>query len=215
MSLVSDARHIFRPMVLRMWVPDLSPALPQPGNYATLIPGLETEFGCRSGTHIRFTDDKGEEVYERELQEESSVNISPEEIGMKPGVIYIWSVVGVVRENIPLYARLLADDVNLQITADLKRIDTETISSVEKAFKKAAYLQFVSDVFPHEIGLYWLSYRMLSEGRLLLEKMKLSKETTEQGETRVDYQAIADELEQNFRRHLLPRPERVIEKPYP
>jgi hypothetical protein len=165
--------------------------VPQPGNNATLIPGYRTTFVWESdgGEFIVFHDAKGTEVYKKDLRGASSVSISPEEIGMKPGRLYTWSVSG-TGSNKPLSVlRLLANDAAQQIAADVEQINKEAISAVERALKKATYLQFVSDAYPSDMDLYWLSY-------LILEELG------DKGVPGEEDKALVDKLKGNYLRHV-------------
>lgn len=165
--------------------------VPQPGNRATLIPGYRTTFVWESdgGQYIVFHDARGTEVCKKDLRGASSVSISPEEIGMKSGQLYTWSVSG-TRSNKPLSVlRLLASDAAQQITADLEQINKEAISAVERALKKATYLQFVSDAYPSDIDVYWLSY-------LILEELR------DKGVPGEEDKVLVDELKRNYLRHV-------------
>lgn len=106
---------------------------------------------------------------------------------MKSGGLYTWSFSG-TRSNRPLSVRLLANDAAQQITADLEQINKEAISAVERALKKAAYLQFISDAYPNDIDLYWLS-------SLILEEIG-EREVPEDED-----KALVDELKRNYLRH--------------
>ena len=162
----------------------------QPYDNATLISTQKSRFVWEgdTGEYIVFKDGIGVEVYRRKLQAgTSSVSISPEEIGMRPGVAYTWSIIG-TRSNRPLSVRMLPSDIERQITADLRQIDIEPITATERALRKAAYLQFMSDAYPDDIDLYWLSHLILEE--IGVEGI---------GE---DDKTLIDELKTNYLRHV-------------
>ena len=164
--------------------------VPQPGNNATLIPGYRTRFVWKTddGEYIAFKDANGTEVYKKDLGGGSHAIIAPEEIGMKSGEIYTWGA-GEPGSNRRLSLRLLANDAAQQILADLEAINKEGIGTFQKALKKAVYLQFISDAYPSDIDLYWLSY-------FILEKIE------EIGVPEDEDRALVDELERNYFRHV-------------
>jgi len=130
--------------------------------------------------------------------EKNQQSLTPEEIGLVPSDIYIWEPLG--EDSTSLYAaqtggvdihsvpgkgaasyrytmKLLSKKDGDLIGNDLKKIDSEKISKDEKNLKKAAYLQMMSDLYPTEINLYWLSYRFI------MEIGDQNKEIKEQAET--------------------------------
>lgn len=135
---------------------------PQPGDNATVISGQKTTFawGNGSGASISFKDSRGAEVFRKQLQGKSHVQLAPEEIGMKPGEVYTWNVVG-LREIGRFRVRLLNVETAQQVTSDLNEIGKEQMSDAEKGVKKAAYLQFLSDSYSQEMDIYWLSCQVL------------------------------------------------------
>lgn len=161
----------------------------QPGPNATLLSGNRITFSWESGygSHIVFKDNKGAEVFIKELKGEFFVQLSTEEIGMKLSEVYTWNVTG-VRNNKPFKIRLLSTELAQQINADLTAIDKENISKTEKLIKQAVYLQSMSDAYPKDIDLYWLSYSFM-EG---LKDENLSEEN----------KALKYELKMNYIRHI-------------
>ncbi len=164
--------------------------VPQPGNNATIISGQNITFAWESGSgkYIVFKDSKGTEVFKKELKGESFIQLPAEEITMKPAEIYTWNISG-ARNNKQFKIRLLSDEIAQQVTADLKEIEKKGISSAEKEIRKAAYLQFMSDAYPQDIDLYWLSYSLL-EG---IKDESISKK---------DDKVLLDELKKNYVRHV-------------
>ena len=164
--------------------------IPQPGNNATLISGQKTTFSWESdeGKYIIFKNDIGLELFKKDLNRESSIQLSPEEIGMKTGMVYVWNIRG-IKGNKPFKIRLLAQDTAQQVTGDLMQIDKEPISNFEKILKKAIYLQFISDAYPNEMDLYWLSYLFLDQ---IKDETVLAR----------DDKVILDELKKNYLRHV-------------
>jgi hypothetical protein len=164
--------------------------IPQPGNNATLISGQKSTFAWESegGKYIVFKDSKGAEVFKKDLKGEPVLQLSPEEIGMKPGEAYTWNITG-TRTNREFRVRVLPQDVAQQVTGDLREIEQEPIGTVEKVLRKAVYLQFMSDAYPQDIDLYWFSYRLL-EG---IKDERILKE---------DDKVLLSDLKRNYLRHV-------------
>lgn len=165
------------------------PLVPQPGNNATIISGQTITFAWESGSgkHIIFKDSKGVEIFKKDLKGGASIQLSSDEIGMKAGEAYTWFISG-SRSNRQSNVLLLPQDASQQITDDLGQIDKETAGAVEKTIRKAVYLQFISDAYPQEIDLYWLSYRLV-EG--IQKEDALKKED----------KALLEDLRKNYLRH--------------
>ena len=148
-----------------------------PGENATVIPGQKIPFSSRwIGKEILFKTLRGKEISRKNI-EKNQQSLTSEEIGLVPSEIFIWEI---VKESKILYRaamKLLSKNVGNLIENDLKKIDSEKISEDEKNLKKAAYLQMMSDLYPTEINLYWLSYR------LIIEIGDQNKEIKEQAET--------------------------------
>ena len=138
---------------------------------------------------IVFKDSSGKEVYKQDLKGSSLIQLTPEEIGIKPLEVYTWSLSGAKRGK-PFTLRLLSDNIFQQITVDLKEIDEEKLSEVEKAIQKATYLQFMSDSYPKEIDLYWLSYQLLEESK-------------DKGPLKDEDKILVQELTKNYLKHVL------------
>lgn len=164
--------------------------MPQPGDNSTIISGQKTTFICEGDRtrYIVFNNSKDGEIYKKETKGDYIVQLTPEEIGMKPTELYHWHFSG-SKINKPLKIRLLSEEVSRQVSADLERIGNEKISEPEKKIKQAAYLQFMSDTYPEEIDLYWLS-RQILEG--LKEAMSLKE----------DDRILKERLKKNYLRHL-------------
>jgi hypothetical protein len=68
-------------------------------------------------------------------------------------------------------------------------INREELSEAGKGIKKATYLQFMSDAYPRELNLYWLSYQVLEE---IKEKSTLNE----------DDRILVQELTKGYLKHL-------------
>lgn len=163
--------------------------IPQPGNNATVLPGQKVTFvsDIEDGTGIVFRDSKGMEVFRKDLKGQYIVELSPEEIGMKPEELYTWAITG-SRSGKQYKIRLLSPETTRQVKDDLNEIEKGTSSDAEKLINQGTYLQFMSDSYAGDIDLYWLSYR-------LVEGIKGAKELTK------DEKAFLQELKGNYLRH--------------
>lgn len=164
--------------------------IPQPGNNATVLPGQKVAFAWESedGTDIVFSDSKGKEVFRKELKDQSIVELSPEEIGMKPEELYTWAIRG-SRSGRQYKIRLLSPETTRQVKDDLNEIEKAASSDAEKRINQGTYLQFMSDSYAADIDLYWLSYR-------ILEGIKEAKELNK------DEKSFLQTLKGNYRRHI-------------
>lgn len=163
--------------------------IPQPGNKATLFPDQATTFACESdgGMYLVFKDSKDREIFKKKLGDDPFVRLTPEEIGMRPDEVYTWKISG-SRTNSQFTVRLLPMGVVHQVKADLTKIEKEAMGKVDESIQKALYLQFMSDAYPEEIDIYWLSYIVLET---IKDDVTLSS----------DDRSLIDELRRNYRRH--------------
>lgn len=166
------------------------PRVPQPGNHATVMPGQKITFVSESGTGktIVFKDSDDKEIFTKDLEGALSVQLTPEEIGLKPREVYTWSISG-ARKGRLFTIRLLSREITKLVTADLMEINREELSEAGKGMKKATYLQFMSDAYPKELDLYWLSYQVLEE---IKEKSTLNE----------DDKILVQELTKSYLKHL-------------
>lgn len=166
------------------------PLAPQPGNNATVLSGQNITFAWESGSgkYIVFKDSKGMEIFKKDLRGQSFIQLRSEEIGMKPSEVYTWNISG-AKSNKQFRIRLLADETAQQVIADLQQIEKEASGNLESTTRKAAYLQFMSDSYPQDIDLYWLSSG-------ILERIKNERALKE------DDKALIEELKKNYLRHV-------------
>jgi hypothetical protein len=146
------------------------------------MPDIRITFTSDAGTdgHIIFSDIRSKEVFRMALQGSMKVHLTPEQIGLLPAHDYSWTVQG--RRKGKTYAiRLMDAEASRWVAADLKTIEMRNSSDIDKAIEKVAYLQLISDTYPKEIDLYWLSYEMLqslsessmkAEEKLLVDELK-------------------------------------------
>jgi hypothetical protein len=166
----------------------------QPNNNATMMVGKKTLFVAEGEQPLKiaFANDRGEEIFSRSLPASLSIELTPEEIGLRPGDAYTWRIVG-TKSSEPMKIRLLDAATAKQVTEDLEKAAEETVCrcDAERSIKQAAYLQLISDADPANIDLYWLSFR-------LIEGIARGKDgITGYGA------AIANQLSKNYQEHLL------------
>ena len=167
-----------------------APKVSQPCNQATVMSGQKTAFVLEGGygKYLVFKDRSGKEFFSKDLKGASSVQLTPEEIGLKPHEVYTWSISG-ARKSKQLTIRLLSGEISQLVTTDLMEINREELDEAGKSIKKATYLQFMSDAYPKDIDLYWLSYQLLEE---IKDKSTLKE----------DDSILIQELTKSYLRHL-------------
>jgi hypothetical protein len=140
---------------------------PQPGYWATVIPGEPVRFSWdRKGSKtIVFRNSSGVEVFSKTLGDKTSIDLTPQEIKMKPAETYYWQIEiqGVPRNSETFSLKLLEKELAELVTSDLARLAEEKLSDPERKLRMAAYCQFISDTYPREVDLYWKSYQLLRE----------------------------------------------------
>jgi hypothetical protein len=134
---------------------------------------------------ITIVDGKGQKVYEKIVKGKTPVAISPGEVGMKPLETYALTVSKDTTKR-KVEIRLLDRDTQEEIRQGLTDIDNENDTPSEKAVKKAAYLQLMSDAYPDRIDLYWLSKQLWQDPMAQFSK---------------DQEEIIAGLEQRFVQH--------------
>ena len=135
---------------------------PLPGYGATLLPGLPARFAWDGkGKTILFRRGDGKVIYRTSVAGKSEVPLTPEEIGLKQGISYTWEIEGVDTDEL-FQVRLIGSELGAMVQRDLAQIDGSPGADVnQKTIRKAVYLQMVSDLYPKEADLYWLSIQLL------------------------------------------------------
>ena len=140
---------------------------PQPGYWATVIPGEPIKFSWdRKGIKtIVFRDSSGAEVFSKSFGEKTSIDLTPQEIKMRPAEIYYWEIEiqGVPRSSETFSLKLLENELAELVAADLAKLVEEKLGDAERRLRMASYCQFISDTYPQEVDLYWKSYLLLKE----------------------------------------------------
>ena len=133
---------------------------PQPGFDVTLLTNQTVCFAWDgSAKNFVITDAAGDRVFEKAIGGAKKLNVVPSAANLKAGQKYSWSVNG----NDSFKFSVLDAQTEKDILDGLAEIDAENLSADERALKKAAYVQLVSDIYPDKVDLYWLSAQWLSE----------------------------------------------------
>ena len=133
---------------------------PQPGFDVTLLTNQSVCFAWDgSAKNFVITNEAGEKVFEKAIGGAKKIDVVPSEANLKAGQKYSWSVNG----NDQFKFSILDAQTEKEILDGLAEIDAEKLSADERALKKAAYVQLVSDIYPDKVDLYWLSAQWLSE----------------------------------------------------
>ena len=135
---------------------------PLPGYGATLLPGLPVRFAWDGkGKTILFRGGDAKVIYRASVEGRSEVLLTPEEIGLKQGITYTWEIEGIDTDEL-YQVRLIGKELSDMVQRDLAEIDSsKTVEVNEKTFRKAVYLQMISDLYPKEADLYWQSIQHL------------------------------------------------------
>ena len=93
--------------------------------------------------------------------------MNPKELNLQADKQYFWNV-----DDIPASYKLtvLNEQIEKEILSRLSEIDSENISENERLFEKVRYLQIVSDLYPEQVDLYWLSAQWLLDFKTSDEK---------------------------------------------
>jgi len=132
-----------------------------PGYSTTLLPQENTVFSWPvGGKTFIVADAKKYQVVRAPLSGERSLSLSPERIGMQPGQKYMWYIEGVDTDEF-FDIRLLAKEHVSLVRDGFASIDKATSNTEERAVRKAAFVQLLSDIYPKEVDLYWLSAQLV------------------------------------------------------
>jgi hypothetical protein len=141
-----------------------------PGENATVMTGQRIIFNNPyNGKTIVFKEFRGKEIFRKNIGAKE-VSLTPGDIGMESSKIYTWEIVDKAEVLYRSKIKLLSKRDEDLVKKDLKKIDDEKISADEKKVKKAAYLQLMSDLYPGEINLFWLSYQLLKDSNIKNEE---------------------------------------------
>jgi|GEM_PF-3078005 len=147
-------------------------AIQRPGKCATLLPGEVVNFcwGLESGDRFVVKDSHEKKIFERSVKGLSSLALTPEEMKLEKYISYIWVI-----ENLKSCGgniRFLDKESTDIVENAFETINnTKQLTANDKVIAKASFAQYISESFPEEICLNWLSYQLLEQ-----HKNKLSKE---------------------------------------
>ena len=144
---------------------------PQPGFDVTLLSKQKVTFSWYEPDNKNFSiqDDKGKVIFQKDISGTTSTEIDIGAVKLQADKEYFWSVDG---DSQTYKIKLLDKETETEIFAELAAIDSEEISANEKIFKKATYLQFISDTYPAKIDLYWFSAQLLFDVKIATEDDK-------------------------------------------
>lgn len=132
-----------------------------PGHSATLLPQENTTFAWPvSGKTFIIADPKKYQVVRVPLSGERSLKLTPERIGMQSAQKYSWYIEGVDTDEF-FDIRLLGAEYVSLVRDGFALIDKTSRDPEERAVRKAAYVQLLSDLYPKEVDLYWLSAQLI------------------------------------------------------
>lgn len=150
------------------------PRCQRPAESATLLPGQPVAFSwCgRAAQRIVIRDPDRKVVFAQPVRGLSSVVLKPDELPLQPGVAYSWDVIGspLARKG---EVRLLDPESTAVVRQAFQDLDKrKDLQKNEKVFAKASFVQVMTESYPDEVGLKWLSYQLLEE----LDEDALSQE---------------------------------------
>jgi len=135
-----------------------------PGDNATLLPGMPITFSWdgRTARKLVIKDSSGKVVFEQPQKGVSSLALIPEQMGLKIRERYKWEVEGTNSHGENL--RLL-DDKNAGIVKDaIKEIEANNkLKTSDKVIAIASFVLFMSESYPEEVSLNWLSYQLIDQ----------------------------------------------------
>jgi|GEM_PF-3143829 len=140
---------------------------PKPGWRASLLPGESVLFSWESrlAKSLVIIDSQGKLVFRKKLNSETSIELNANEIGMEPFIKYYWGIEieGIVDIRIDYELKLLDGDIVRIVKIGFEKIEKEALDPTHRELKKAAYLQFISDIYGNDAELYWKSGQILAE----------------------------------------------------
>ena len=133
---------------------------PQPGFDVTLLHGQKVTFSWHEPDNKTFSikDDKGKKIFQKNISGLTSTEIDLKNIKLQAGKQYFWSVDG---DSQKFKITMLDEKSETEILSTLNAIDSENIAENERLFKKVAYVQLISDLYPQQFDFYWLSAQWL------------------------------------------------------
>ena len=136
--------------------------VPQPGFFATILPGKLVRFawGVQTPQTLRFYTEDGNILSEKNVSGMKEITLYPEDVGMLPGNTYTWRLDGIPKKFV---VKVLDRNKADKISRDLDALAKTDGSNRKLKLEQAIYLQKLSDFFPDTFDLYWLSNQYLKE----------------------------------------------------
>lgn len=155
----------FRPSPIPIAIPNLrgndkADLTPSPGFNATLLMNQTVYFAWQiDGKNFVIRDAKGKTVFEQAVGDSKELEILPGKLKLKAGQQYSWGL-----DNDTRYTfTILPKQIEQELLDNLAELDAEKISAEERAIKKASYIQALSENYPNDFDLYWLSAQWMFE----------------------------------------------------
>ena len=148
---------------------------PMPGYDVTILKSESINFSWDSDGANTFSiiDSNGSTVFEQDINGKDNINLNPSALSLNSGSKYEWKV----DNDYQKYSfSLLNDESENQLKSKLAEIEAEFPSNEERVLEKAKYLQLISDIYPEQVDLYWLSGQILSVTVMTNEKNQKEKE---------------------------------------
>lgn len=141
------------------------PRCQRPAEQASLLPGQPVTFSwCgRTAERILLRDPAMKIVYARPVRGMQSVRLNPDELFLQPGVTYSWDVVGSHSAAERKVIMLDAESTATVRGAFAELEQNEDLQQNEKVIAKASFVQHITESYPEEVNLTWLSYELLEE----------------------------------------------------
>lgn len=141
------------------------PRCQRPAEHATLLPGQPVTFSwCRrNAQRIVVRDPDMKVVFARPVRGLQSVQLAPEELSLRPGVTYSWDVVASPPSTNRDVKMLDAESAAVVRAAFEELEEKKDLEENEKLIAKASFVQHLTERYPEEVGLTWLSYQLLEE----------------------------------------------------
>lgn len=137
-----------------------------PGIEVTVLPKVPIKFTWCGHEGLTFVlkDSKSNTTFKKDVTGKKELLLTPEVMGMQYPEKYSWEVIGGADSRTTIIS-LLSYETAKKIDEDLEKIDMEKISDKKKLIKKAAYLMFLSDMYPDDFHLDWLSCQILTDSK--------------------------------------------------
>ena len=134
---------------------------PLQGNHVTILPNQSVCFSWEIAKYklLVIKDEKGKIVFKKNVERLMGMDLIPRDAGLQMSHEYQWTLDG---DNTEHKFIVLGKDEEKILMERMAEIDAENISEESKCIKQAAYLQLLSDTYPMQLNLYWLSYKILS-----------------------------------------------------